>query len=166
VAILDADKEGFLRSRTSLVQTAGRAARNMAGRVILYADEMTDSMAAAIRETTRRREIQLEHNRTHGITPETIRKTREEILRTTSIADVFAGATAGGGEGRLSPESAPELPADPAEAAALLESLMLEAASRLEFEVAAGLRDRLRALTGERSGKPGRGSGRPGTGSG
>ena len=89
VAILDADKEGFLRSRTSLIQTAGRAARNMAGKVILYADRVTDSMRYAMEETARRRAIQLEYNEKHGITPEGIRKSRQEIINATSIADIF-----------------------------------------------------------------------------
>lgn len=87
VAILDADKEGFLRSGTSLIQIAGRAARNKAGEVIMYADEVTDSMRKALKETNRRREIQQEYNETHGITPQTIYKTREEILKTTAFAD-------------------------------------------------------------------------------
>jgi excinuclease ABC subunit B len=99
-AVLDADKEGFLRSRTSLIQTAGRAARNNAGTVILYADRITDSMKAALEETERRRSIQTGYNRKHGITPESIRKSREEILRTTGIADMFSrGNRCGGGEG-------------------------------------------------------------------
>ncbi|MCK4595973.1 UvrB/UvrC motif-containing protein, partial [candidate division WOR-3 bacterium] len=87
VAILDADHEGFLRSYTSLIQTAGRAARNVNGEVIMYADNITDSMMKTIEETERRRRAQLEYNRKHNITPETIYKTKEEILRSTSIAD-------------------------------------------------------------------------------
>ncbi len=87
VAILDADNEGFLRSYTSLIQTAGRAARNVNGEVIMYADNMTDSMMTAIEETERRRKTQQEYNKEHNIKPETIYKTKEEILRTTSVAD-------------------------------------------------------------------------------
>ncbi|MFO8182779.1 MAG: excinuclease ABC subunit UvrB [Candidatus Aegiribacteria sp.] len=139
VAILDADKEGFLRSRTSLVQTAGRAARNMAGKVILYADRVTDSMRYAMDETARRRAIQLEYNRKHGITPEGIRKSRREIISATSIADIFRPA----GEGKELMESVPEIPA---EAVAFLESKMLEAAERLDFETAAKYRDAMRKV--------------------
>jgi excinuclease ABC subunit B len=89
VAVLDADNEGFLRSYTSLIQTAGRTARNVNGEVIMYADNITDSMSKAIKETERRRRTQLEYNKRHNITPRTIYKTREEILRTTSVADAM-----------------------------------------------------------------------------
>jgi excinuclease ABC subunit B len=139
VAILDADKEGFLRSRTSLIQTAGRAARNMAGVVVLYADRVTDSMRQAMEETERRREIQLDFNRRHGIEPRGITKSREEVLRSTSIADIF-GRSSGGNEADI------ELPADPARAAELLERKMMEAADRLDFEAAARYRDRMRRI--------------------
>ena len=80
VAILDADKEGFLRSETSLIQTIGRAARNSEGHVIMYADNMTDSMRAAITETNRRREIQQHYNQEHGITPQTIKKAVRDLI--------------------------------------------------------------------------------------
>src|SRR4029077_9612827 len=82
VAILDADKEGYLRSGTSLIQTAGRAARNLGGEVIMYADHVTDSMALTLRETDRRRALQAQYNEEHGITPETIRSSIRELLQT------------------------------------------------------------------------------------
>ncbi len=138
VAVLDADKEGFLRSRTSLIQTAGRAARNLAGRVILYADTVTDSMKEAMEETGRRRSRQLAYNEEHGVVPRGITKTREEILRATSIAD-------SAGKAGPAPDLS-DLPGDPEKAAARIEALMLDAASRLEFEEAAKLRDELRRL--------------------
>ena len=137
VAILDADKEGFLRSRTSLIQTAGRAARNMAGKVILYADRVTDSMRYAMEETARRRAIQLEYNEKHGITPEGIRKSRQEIINATSIADIF----------KVSEEPSKVLqnvPRDPAEAVKYLEKKMLESAEKLDFESAAMYRDAMK----------------------
>jgi excinuclease ABC subunit B len=87
VAILDADKEGFLRNQRSLVQTIGRAARNANGRVIMYADKVTDSMQAAIDETDRRRDVQIEYNKKHGITPRTVIKSKEAILGQTTVAD-------------------------------------------------------------------------------
>ncbi|HEY9048429.1 MAG TPA: helicase-related protein, partial [Ohtaekwangia sp.] len=87
VAILDADKEGFLRNQRSLVQTIGRAARNANGRVIMYADSITESMQVAIEETNRRRKIQLDYNKAHGITPRTVLKSKEAILGQTKVAD-------------------------------------------------------------------------------
>src|SRR5205823_14991251 len=86
VAILDADKEGFLRSATSLIQTIGRAARNISGQVIMYADDVTDSMKRAINETNRRRQKQVEFNKAHGIEPATIRKKVSDILQSAGIA--------------------------------------------------------------------------------
>ncbi len=139
VAILDADKEGFLRSERSLIQTAGRAARNVAGRVVLYADRVTDSMAAAMRESKRRREKQLAYNRQHGVTPRTIEKSVEEILRTTSVADAAGAAKAE--EDRVLLASLQEW--GPDEMIRRLEDEMLEAARQLEFERAASLRDRI-----------------------
>ena len=139
VAILDADKEGFLRSERSLIQTAGRAARNVRGRVILYADRMTDSMRRAIDETNRRRVKQLAHNAKHGVTPATIVKSVEEILKATSVADAIAGGDRDELKALLS-----AVEQDGAEMLlARLEGEMLEAARRLEFERAASLRDRI-----------------------
>jgi len=138
VAILDADKEGFLRSRTSLIQTAGRAARNMAGRVILYADKVTNSMSSAMEETSRRREIQLAFNREHGIEPHGVVKSREEIISATSVADMFTGTK---DDIREHDEG---IPGTPEEAVVFLERKMLEAADRLDFESAASYRDRMR----------------------
>jgi excinuclease ABC B subunit len=139
VAILDADKEGFLRSERSLIQTAGRAARNVGGRVVLYADRMTDSMQRAIGETNRRRTKQLAYNADHGITPRTIVKSREEILQSTSVADAIAASEQDELHSLL--RSVEE---DGAEVlVARLEAEMLEAARHLEFERAASLRDRI-----------------------
>ena len=140
VAILDADREGFLRSETSLIQTAGRAARNKAGEVILYADEVTDSMKRAMAETERRRKLQEEYNREHGITPQSIYKSREDILKTTAFADSRTPA----------PEKRENL--DFLEKLSLedkireLQKAMKRAASDLEFEKAAFFRDELSKL--------------------
>ena len=137
VAILDADKEGFLRSERSLIQTAGRAARNAGGRVIFYADQITDSMKRAITEMNRRRERQHAYNVEHGITPRTILKTVEEILHATSVADAIGrGAKAKQEEAVLLGDDADRLVAQ-------LEEEMLQAARALEFERAASLRDRI-----------------------
>jgi excinuclease ABC subunit B len=138
VAILDADQEGFLRSTTTLVQTMGRAARNVNGEVVLYADEVTDSMRDAIDETRRRREIQQAFNEEHGHEPATIEKAIGETALPGAETDT-SGVT---GEG----------PADADEAArrvALLEDRMQEAADNLEFELAADIRDRIRELREE-----------------
>ncbi len=139
VAILDADKEGFLRSRTSLVQTAGRAARNLAGRVILYADRITDSMEYAISETGRRRAIQLKYNKDNNITPQSIRKSRSEIISATSIADIFRPS-------EEKKDIIADLPGSPEEAIVFLERKMLEAAEKLDFETAAEYRDIMRKM--------------------
>jgi excinuclease ABC subunit B len=140
VAILDADKEGYLRSGTSLIQTSGRAARNVNGEVIMYADQVTESMATTIRETERRRALQAAYNAEHGITPETIRSHIHELLQTvyerdyvtvdveTPAAETFA------------------TPADLARRIVEVETQMKEAARRLDFEQAAELRDRVKAL--------------------
>ncbi|MEY4069764.1 MAG: uvrB Excinuclease subunit [Candidatus Eisenbacteria bacterium] len=139
VAILDADKEGFLRSERSLIQTAGRAARNAGGRVILYADRMTDSMARAIGEMNRRREKQRAYNTEHGITPRTILKSVEEIMRSTAVADAI------GGSDLMKRKDAVVLGDDVDQLLAQLEGEMLEAARALEFERAASLRAGVRA---------------------
>ncbi len=141
VAILDADKEGFLRSERALIQTFGRAARNANGKVILYADTITRSMASAIRETERRRRIQAEYNRTHGITPETIRKGIHDIL--SSIYEMDYPKIPEMGEDEEVYLSDHEALKGRIEE---LRRMMKEAASRLEFERAAELRDRIREL--------------------
>ena len=141
VAILDADKEGFLRSEKSLIQTAGRAARNIYGQVILYADRITNSMQRTIEETNRRRHIQLEYNKKHNITPETIVKTKEEILQATAFADSKTKEE----EKVLLPEFFKHL--EPSDKAKFLKQAMQKAAENLEFEEAAFYRDHLRKLT-------------------
>ncbi len=135
VIILDADKEGFLRSRTSLIQTIGRAARNVDGRVIMYADDMTDSMKEAIQETERRRAIQQKYNEEHGITPQTIRKSVRDLI---SISKKIATE-------ELNFERDPEA-MDKAELTKLIEKVqknMQKAAAELNFEAAAELRDQM-----------------------
>ena len=135
VAILDADKEGFLRSETSLVQTIGRAARNVDGRVILYGNQLTESMAKAMSETNRRRALQEEYNRQNGITPETVRNAIRSVIEITRRVE----------------ESAPEALTEDERAALMrqIEDEMITAAKDLEFERAAKLRDRLLELRGE-----------------
>ena len=144
VAILDADKEGFLRSETSLMQTIGRAARNVDARVILYEDRMTDSMQQAIDETQRRREMQIEYNAEHGITPTTIRKEIRSGIEAESQARAKAHAAVGNTE-----ESAQKQ----AELLAQLETDMLNAAAELDFERAAKMRDQIANLRDEASPK-------------
>ena len=149
VAILDADKEGFLRSERSLIQTAGRAARNRAGEVILYADEVTESIRKAVEETDRRRRIQMEYNEAHGITPETIYKTREEILRATSFADAKTVAPEVTADEEIDAVSRLEFE----ERLKALERMMKRSAKELQFEKAAQLRDeisRLRKVVGRK----------------
>jgi excinuclease ABC subunit B len=138
VAVLDADREGFLRSETSLIQTAGRAARNIDGKVILYAEQPTRSIEAAVRETNRRREAQLRYNEEHGITPRSIRKSVEEVLLATSVADSRRPA-----EREKEEEVAVRPDMTREEILAMLEKEMLAAARLLEFERAASLRDRI-----------------------
>ena len=136
VAILDADKEGFLRSETSLVQTIGRAARNAEGRVVMYADILTESMERAIRETNRRRAIQQAYNEANGITPETIKKTVHALLSITEEAVDGEGDKALTGEEREAMIKS-------------IEDSMMAAAQDLDFERAAALRDQLFALRGD-----------------
>jgi len=132
VVILDADKAGFLRSRTSLIQTIGRAARHIEGRVILYADKMTGALEQALSETERRREHQMEYNKVHGITPKTIQKAVERVIKGQGDQEVpvVAAYDAKGLEKHIK----------------ALRKQMLAAASELDFERAAQLRDQLRAL--------------------
>ncbi|WP_083821148.1 excinuclease ABC subunit UvrB [Acetonema longum] len=133
VAILDADKEGFLRSETSLIQTIGRAARNASGRVIMYADTITDSMRRAIDETDRRRAIQQEYNKQHGITPQTIHKRVKELIETTRVAESPALYRTDRLDGMTH--------ADASDLVASLEQEMRRASKELAFERAAELRD-------------------------
>ena len=136
VAILDADQEGFLRSERSLIQTVGRAARNVRGRAVLYADRVTGSMARAIEEMNRRREIQREHNREHGIVPISIRKSVDQVRLVTRVADARVPQ----------PEAAATDKAAPLDRESLitvLEQQMREAAAELDFELAAQLRDQI-----------------------
>jgi len=140
VAILDADKEGFLRSSISLIQTFGRAARNVSGKAILYADGITDSMKKAIDETNRRRKIQTEYNRKNGITPQSIQKRIDELLSSIYERDYLDySRIAEEKEVYLSPQKRKET-------IERLEKMMKEAARNLEFEKAAGLRDEIKRL--------------------
>jgi excinuclease ABC subunit B len=146
VAVLDADKEGFLRSETALIQTAGRAARNANGKVVLYADRVTQAMRRMMDETERRREIQAAHNEAHGIVPETVTKTREQILLTTSVADTRAGGAPRAVRERLQGLQG-ELERE--ELARAIEAEMKAAAERLDFQTAALLRDQLFEIRGK-----------------
>ena len=140
VAILDADKEGFLRSETSLIQTIGRSARNVNAKVILYADTVTESMRRAIEETRRRRKIQEEYNREHNITPETIRKAIRSGIESDAAAHARSNAAVGrGDESQFITE----------EYLSELEAEMMAAAEALEFERAAALRDRIMQMRGQ-----------------
>src|SRR5207249_5810865 len=141
VAILDADKEGYLRSAGSLIQTCGRAARNVHGKVLMYADTITDSMRSAIDETNRRRGLQDEYNRRHGITPETIVKAIDEVLGSVYEADYLRVP--------IEEEKAGETARTPEEIAAEIARLevdMRAAAGKMRFEEAAAFRDRIRYL--------------------
>lgn len=134
VAILDADKEGYLRSERSLIQTIGRAARNAEGKVIMYADSITKSMRKAIDETERRRKLQVEYNKKHNITPQTVRKAVREVIEATKAAETTAKYAAGKKVDKMSKKEIKKLIAD-------LEKEMKKAAKELEFEKAAQLRD-------------------------
>jgi excinuclease ABC subunit B len=140
VAILDADKEGFLRSAGSLIQTSGRAARHVEGRVIMYADAMTDSMKSAIAETERRRALQAAYNEAHGITPESVVRHIDEVLSSVYERDYSSAPAArdGGETFRTQAELDAEI--------GRLELEMKSAAANLDFERAASIRDRLKAL--------------------
>jgi excinuclease ABC subunit B len=142
VAILDADKEGFLRSERSLIQTSGRAARNSDGRVIMYGDKITDSMARAIQETERRRTIQKAYNDKHGITPQTIRKKIHAIIEATKVAEQKSDYLTGIGVDKMSKKDRHSL-------VQRLEAEMKDAAKNLQFERAAELRDALLELKAE-----------------
>ncbi len=134
MAILDADKEGYLRSETSLVQTIGRAARNLEGKVIMYADRMTKSMNYAISETDRRRKIQREYNEAHGIIPTSVKKDIRDIIEATKAAEETADYVA--------EDQNMEEVVDMGE----LEAQMRAAAESLDFETAAKLRDQIKAI--------------------
>ncbi len=136
VAILDADKEGFLRSERSLIQTIGRAARNTDGKVIMYADELTDSMEKAISETNRRREIQMQYNKQHGITPKTIQKSVRDTIKASIVAEASE-------KYELNKDSSIE------DIIAKLTDEMVEHAQKMEFEEAARLRDKIKELEKE-----------------
>ena len=154
VTILDADKEGFLRSETSLIQTIGRAARNVGGQVIMYADTVTDSMKRAISETQRRRQLQIAYNAEHGINPETIRKAVTDILEylrpseTAPIPD--KGKRKDSALDKKRRAELAELPGEELERLIMtLEEEMAEASSDLRFEYAARLRDEIKDLRRE-----------------
>jgi excinuclease ABC subunit B len=144
VAILDADKEGFLRSETSLIQTIGRAARNVDGRVILYADQVTGSMERAMAETGRRREKQEAYNTEHGITPESIKRSIQDIMSSVYERDHVLIATGAGEAGEF--EDAATIGHNFGAVLKDLETRMREAAADLDFEEAARLRDELKRL--------------------
>jgi excinuclease ABC subunit B len=135
VAILDADKEGFLRSETTLIQIIGRAARNVAGKVIMYADQITDSMARAIKETNRRRAKQLRYNEEHNITPESVQKAVRDLINLQQVAEEKVAYNV---------KRQNMTRAEMEETINRLEGEMLAAAGRLEFETAAQLRDELK----------------------
>ncbi|WP_435922679.1 excinuclease ABC subunit UvrB [Paenibacillus sp. DYY-L-2] len=142
VAILDADKEGFLRSERSLIQTIGRAARNSEGRVLMYGDRITDSMDKAIKETERRRSIQIAYNEKHGITPQTIRKKVRDVIEATRVAESKADYLTDAAKGKMSKRDREAM-------IKRLEAEMKDAAKNLQFERAAELRDAILELRAE-----------------
>ncbi len=154
VAILDADKEGFLRSAGSLIQTSGRAARHVGGRVIMYADRMTASMSAAISETERRRALQAAYNKEHGITPESVVRHIDDVLASVYEWDYSIGPSPRDPVGGLRTQA--ELDAE----IERLEAEMKAAAANMEFERAAAVRDTLKALRSRELGLTGFPAGR------
>ena len=146
VAILDADKEGFLRSKSSLVQTSGRAARHVDGKVILYADKITDSMQYLIDETDRRRSIQLDYNKKNKITPKTVKKSVDEIMQATRVAESYKESDI-----EIKKDIATDkfLNEDKKIVVEMIREEMLQAADNLEFEKAAKLRDEMNKLEKE-----------------
>lgn len=142
VAILDADKEGFLRSERSLIQAIGRAARNADGRVLMYADSITESMDKAIKETERRRSIQIAYNEKHGITPQTIRKKVRDVIEATKVAESKSEYLADAAKVKMSKRDREAM-------IRRLEAEMKEAAKNLQFERAAELRDAIMELKAE-----------------
>jgi excinuclease ABC subunit B len=144
VAILDADKTGFLRSARSLIQIAGRAARNVEGKVVLYADVLTDAIKQTVDETNRRRRKQLAYNEEHGITPQTIMKTVEQIMQSTSIAEGYEPKAEPKDKDQKKQEFSEYLELDSQnKIVELLQKEMQNAAAKLDFERAAELRDRI-----------------------
>jgi excinuclease ABC subunit B len=142
VAILDADKEGFLRNQRSLIQTMGRASRNIRGRVVLYADKITEAMKKAIGETRHRRELQIEFNKEHGITPKSVQRKLEDALEIQDPLEEVRGKrkkTKTAGEERFAEDES---------TVEELEAAMKEAAGKLDFEEAARLRDLIRSIKG------------------
>lgn len=139
VAILDADKEGFLRSETSLIQTIGRAARNVEGKVIMYADKVTDSMNRAISETNRRRQIQMEYNEKHGITPKTIDKGIRDVIEATTVAEDDVKYKTKRKKGKINKKDLDKI-------ISAMEEEMKDCAKNLQFERAAELRDKITEL--------------------
>ena len=147
VAILDADKEGFLRSEVSLMQTAGRAARHLSGKVIFYADKITNSMSKVIAETKRRRKKQEEYNTLHNIVPKSITKSEEDIKRITAVADAFGGYIKERRTGSISENYSDQL--DKLDLLDLLRKEMLKASEKLQYEDAAILRDEIKKIEKE-----------------
>jgi excinuclease ABC subunit B len=145
VAVLDADKEGFLRGKTSLIQTIGRAARNVNGRVLLYGDKVTEAISEALAETNRRREVQLAYNAEHGITPETIVKGVSDITELLALESPHVPARRRRGKAEVEGMSREELE----KLVVTLEEEMYLAAEELRFEYAAKLRDEIKDLRRE-----------------